>query len=153
MILTTPVGKPGGRLCFPSIGLQFLQWREEYPIARYGPTPMTTRFLLLGLVLSLIGTTGCRSTCNSRRDDRDDRYGMTSRTKAKTPDCDPVLTGYGQPLMTGSVVGSLPGAGMPTIGGERPDGELPFPQTIPSPGVPSAPPVASIPGPAFGTKR
>lgn len=147
----TPGGPSVGSHRFHARGLQFLQWREKYFIARSGPIPMTTRILMIGLAVGLLATTGCRSTCKSSRDDR---YGMTSRPKSRAADCDPVLTGYGQPMLPGSVVGSLPGSGsMPTMGGDRPESELPFPQTIPSPGVPTSPPVASIPGPAFGTKR
>lgn len=150
----TPGGPSTGCHRFRGGGLQFLQWREKYSIARTGPIPMTTRILMIGLAVGLVATTGCHSPCKSRRDDRDDRYGMTSRPKSRPADCDPVLTGYGQPILPGSVVGSVPGSGsMPTMGGDRPESELPFPQTIPNPGVPNSPPVASIPGPAFGTKR
>jgi hypothetical protein len=112
-----------------------------------------TRLALFALTASLLATAGCRTCGDRRSSNRDDRDCTTSRigTSRQPANCDPVMTGYGQPIMQGSVVGAIP-SGAPISGSG--DGELPFPQsTIPSPGVPSAPPVASIPSPAFGVRK
>ena len=96
-----------------------------------------------------ITATGCRSTCGSasRNSNRDDRFCATSGRSdgrlAAMPGCDPVVSGFGQPgamFAEGPVVGSMPGMGTPIP--TRPENELPFPQTIPNPGVPVAPPYA-----------
>jgi hypothetical protein len=101
--------------------------------------------------------TGCRSTCSgtaNRNNDRDDRFcaavGRSDGRLAVNPGCDPVISGFGQPgpmFADGPVVGSMPGMGTPVP--PRPDNELPFPQTIPNPGVPVTPPYAGSSRNAF----
>lgn len=107
-----------------------------------------------------ITATGCRSTCNSasRNSSRDDRFCATSGRNdgrlAAMPGCDPVVSGFGQsgPVFAdGPVVGSMPGMGTPVL--PRPENELPFPQTIPNPGVPITPPYAGNGRSAFEAHR
>lgn len=98
-----------------------------------------------------IVATGCRSTCSgtaSRNSSRDDRFCATAGPSdvrlATMPGCTPVMSGFGQPgavFADGPVVGSIPGMGTPIP--TRPENELPFPQTIPNPGVPITPPYSS----------
>ena len=102
-----------------------------------------------------IGCHTCRDHC-SNRSDRDDRYcstagkGQDGRLAAMS-NCDSTATSFGQPGILyndAPVVGSLPGMGTPF----RAENELPFPQTIPSPGVPAAPPFAGTGRNAFDAR-
>lgn len=116
------------------------------------------RWIAAIAVGTALAATGCRSTCRdtaSRSSDRDNRFcstatGRSDSRVAANPGCDPVMSGFGQPgavFADGPVVGSMPVMGTPIA--PRPDNELPFPQTIPNPGVPVTPPYAGSGRTAF----
>jgi hypothetical protein len=117
------------------------------------------RFVIPTMCLLSLTMTGCRlfhRSCDDR-DSRDDRYGSCDRATSRsntTAACSTAGSSFGQPMMQGSVVGTVPGyTSTPMMGTYQGEGDLPYPQpTIQNPGVPSTAPVASIPGPSFVQK-